>query len=280
MNCVNKQPNRSVDEALRLRAYEFLRSASLVIEPRRQWPSGASQLLSGRISEALRACPGRVLSVYGDAGWGREVARCKYQVGEFSEPLITASAELIEARWKPDPSPAWVTAVPSLRDPRLVYTFARRLAERLGLPFVPVLRKASERPAQKTMANSAQQLRNLIDAFEIAAPLPAGPVLLIDDVVDSRWTITVVAWLLQKVDGRSPVCPGQRLGRRNLMNSDSQAVVLLCSMIGRRTTNLFAHSDRELSDLERRSRLGDRGTRRVAWSVGRRCGSRIGSRGE
>ncbi len=206
MNCVKKQPKRSVDEALRQRAYEFLRSASLVIEPRRQWPSGASELLKGRIPEELRAWPGRVLSIYGDAGWGREVARCKYQVGEFSESLVTASAELIVARWKPDPPPAWVTAVPSLRDPRLAYTFARRLADKLGLPFAPVLRKKSERPPQKTMENSAQQLRNLIDAFEIVAQMPAGPVLLIDDVIDSRWTITVVAWLLRN-NGSGPVHP-------------------------------------------------------------------------
>ncbi|HEV8486532.1 MAG TPA: RecQ family ATP-dependent DNA helicase [Blastocatellia bacterium] len=206
MNCVKKQPKKSVDESLHQRAYEFLRSASLVIEPRRQWPSGASQLLSGRIPEAVRACPGRVLSIYGDAGWGREVARCKYQVGEFSEPLVTASVELISARWKPDPPPSWVAAVPSLRDPRLVYTFARRVAERLGLPFADVLRKKTERPEQKTMENSAQQLRNLIDAFEIAARVPDGPVLLIDDVIDSRWTITVVAWLLRK-NGSGPVHP-------------------------------------------------------------------------
>jgi len=96
--------------------------------------------------------------------------------------------------------------VPSLRDPRLVSVFASRLADRLGLPFVPVLRKTAERPEQKTMANSAQQLRNLVGAYEVTAQLPSGPVLLIDDVVDSRWTITVVAWLLRK-NGSGPVHP-------------------------------------------------------------------------
>ena len=69
-----------------------------------------------------------------------------------------------------------------------------------------MLREGAQRPEQKTMQNSAQQLRNLIDAFEIAAEIPDGPVLLIDDVVDSRWTITVVAWLLQK-NGSGPVHP-------------------------------------------------------------------------
>jgi len=48
MNCVNKQPKRTVDEVLRQRAYEFLRSASLMIEPRRQWPPGASRRRQGK----------------------------------------------------------------------------------------------------------------------------------------------------------------------------------------------------------------------------------------
>jgi ATP-dependent DNA helicase RecQ len=147
-----------------------------------------------------------VLSIYGDAGWGREVARCKYQVGKFNDTLVTASAELITTRWQPQPIPEWITAVPSLRDPRLVYDFARRLADKLGVPFAPVLQKRAERPAQKTMENSAQQLRNVWEAFEIVAPLPSGAVLLIDDVVDSRWTITVVAWLLL-TSGSGPVHP-------------------------------------------------------------------------
>jgi ATP-dependent DNA helicase RecQ len=177
-----------------------------MIEPRRQWPPGASRLVSGRIPEELRALPGRVLSIYGDAGWGREVARCKYQVGLFSETLVTASAELIEAKWKPEPHPSWVTDVPSLRDPRLVNDFARRLADKLGLPFTPLLRKRIERPPQKTMENSGQQLRNLLDVFDISAGVPGGPVLLIDDVVDSRWTITVISWLLRK-NGSGPVHP-------------------------------------------------------------------------
>lgn len=49
------------------------------------------------------------------------------------------------------------------------------------------------------MANSAQQARNLDDSLRvIKMPLPDGPVLLVDDMVDSRWTLTVAAWLLRK----------------------------------------------------------------------------------
>jgi ATP-dependent DNA helicase RecQ len=206
MNCTGKLPKRDLDDGLKQRAVTFLRREALVIEPRRQWQSGASALVSGRIPAELRPSTGRVLSIYGDAGWGREVARCKYQTREFGDKLVAASAEMIQTRWQPDPPPVWVTAVPSLRDPTLVYTFAARLAQRLGLRFVPVLRKTIERPAQKSMQNSAQQLRNVIDAFEVVGEVPNDPVLLIDDVVDSRWTLTVVSWLLLK-NGSGPVYP-------------------------------------------------------------------------
>ncbi|HSF23363.1 MAG TPA: hypothetical protein VLE20_03980 [Blastocatellia bacterium] len=62
------------------------------------------------------------------------------------------------------------------------------------------------RQEQKSMQNSAQQLRNVIDAFEVVGEVPNDPVLLIDDVVDSRWTLTVVSWLLLK-NGSGPVYP-------------------------------------------------------------------------
>jgi ATP-dependent DNA helicase RecQ len=46
------------------------------------------------------------------------------------------------------------------------------------------------------MFNSAQQLANVRGAFEVHDPLP-GPVLLVDDLVSSRWTLTAVGHLLR-----------------------------------------------------------------------------------
>lgn len=56
------------------------------------------------------------------------------------------------------------------------------------------------------MANSTQQARNLDGALDIRQPIPHGPVLLVDDMVDSRWTLTVAAWLLRR-HGSGPVWP-------------------------------------------------------------------------
>jgi len=102
------------------------------------------------------------------------------------------------AGWKPDPAPQWVTCVPSLTRADLVPDFARRLAARLDLPFMPCVRKVKQNRPQKEMENSFQQARNLDGVFEVDAGLLRGdPVLLVDDLIDSRWTFTVVAALLR-----------------------------------------------------------------------------------
>lgn len=110
-------------------------------------------------------------------------------------------------RWKPQPAPAWITCIPSLRHPDLVPNFARRLAVALGLPFHVALAKTDARPPQKTMANSTQQARNVDGSLAIVGqPLPHGAVLLVDDMVDSRWTLTAAAWLL-RASGSGEVWP-------------------------------------------------------------------------
>jgi ATP-dependent DNA helicase RecQ len=206
MNCVQRRPSTNLDEVLTRRAVGFLRGDSIVIQPRKMWPAGISGEARGRIPANLQFCAGRALSIYGDAGWGRLVAQGKYELHRFSDELVVASAALIRNQWKPDPSPQWLTAVPSLRDPRLVYTFAERLALELQIPFVPALNKIKQTPGQKNMENSAQQARNVLDAFEVITQLPTGPLILVDDVIDSRWTMTIVAYQLLS-SGSGPVHP-------------------------------------------------------------------------
>jgi ATP-dependent DNA helicase RecQ len=92
----------------------------------------------------------------------------------------------------------WVTSIPSLRHPELAPDFAKRLAIALNLPFQAVILKTENRPEQKNMANSTQQARNIDGSLAINLPaISAGPVLLVDDIVDSRWTLTFAAWLLR-----------------------------------------------------------------------------------
>ena len=191
----------TVDTALRQEAVTFLRRTSLLIEPRRQWPAGGLPCygVKGAIDTAHQAQPGRALSVWGDAGWGSLVGQGKYRDRRFADTLVAACARMLRD-WNPQPAPTWVTCIPSLRHPDLVPDFAQRLAEALGLPFHVVLARTDQRPEQKTMANSTQQARNLDGSLTFCAErLPRrGPLFLIDDMVDSRWTFTVAAWLLRR----------------------------------------------------------------------------------
>ncbi|MGA7670858.1 MAG: RecQ family ATP-dependent DNA helicase [Nitrolancea sp.] len=197
-------PDRSfVNEAI-----AFLRRSDVPFEPRRTWPPGGMPVyrVKGRIPENRRAQPGRGLCIWGDAGWGNLVNLGKFQDQFFDDDLLEACVSMFE-RWRTEPSPTWVTCVPSLRHPDLVPDFAERLASRLGLPFRTALVKKFSRPEQKTMKNSSQQARNLDGAIEVdAGQVLSEPVLLVDDIVDSGWTMTVCSWLLRE-HGAEDVLP-------------------------------------------------------------------------
>lgn len=198
----------TTDPAMVQEAAAFLRRTSLPIEPRRLWPPGGlpQSLLKGRIRPEYQAQEGRALCIWGDAGWGQLVRRGKYYDKRFADDLVDACTTLVHD-WNPEPMPTWVTCIPSRRHPDLVPDFARRLAASLNLPFHAVLKKTDERPEQKDMANSSQQARNVDGSLAVnIQPLPKGPVLLVDDMVDSRWTLTIAAWLLRS-HGSSEVFP-------------------------------------------------------------------------
>ena len=189
------------DPDLANRASIFLRRSHQPVIPRRQWPNGGALPtygFSGNIGEALQAQEGRALSLWRDAGWGRSVAKGKYETGRFDDELVGACVEMI-SQWKPDPAPEWVACIPSLNHPNLVPDFAKRLAAALHLPFHACIQKARANPPQKEMQNSFQQARNLDGVFT-ADPdaVPKGPCLLVDDMVDSRWTFTVAAAVLRQ----------------------------------------------------------------------------------
>lgn len=199
--------NVPVDPGLAHRAGTFLKHAEMVIEPKAQVAAKAfvQYGFRGNLPQNLRAQEGRVLSRWGDAGWGRTVADNKH-AGHFSDELVEAMVAMIQERWLPDPAPQWVCCVPSRNHPALVPDFARRLAARLGLPFIDAVHKVRDNQPQKGQQNRFHQCQNLDGAFAINQPLPNTPVLLVDDIVDSGWTLTVIAALLQQA-GSGAVYP-------------------------------------------------------------------------
>jgi ATP-dependent DNA helicase RecQ len=195
-----------VDLTIVQEAVDFLRRASLAIEPRKQVPFTLAFNGKARIPGELRSERGVALCQYGDAGWGRHVKSGKYEQGQFSDELVAASAALIGETWGADDE-WWVCAVPSLRHPTLVSDFAERLARALTLPFRAAVVKVRETTPQKELLNSAHLAGNVAAAFAADPTLVAsGPVILVDDVVDSRWTMTWCGIRLRQA-GAGPVYP-------------------------------------------------------------------------
>jgi ATP-dependent DNA helicase RecQ len=189
------------DDGLANRAALFLRRSYQPIEPRKQWPAYnplPTYGFTGNIREDLMASEGRALSLWRDAGWGQLVAGGKYQTNHFSDELISACVEMLQC-WNPEPKPKWVTCIPSHNHPTLVPDFAERLANTLDLPFINCIEKIRDNRPQKEMENSFQQARNLDGVFRVNLdPKSYSPCLLIDDMVDSRWTFTVASALLRQ----------------------------------------------------------------------------------
>ena len=208
VNCAGHLLSEDYPAFLAQAAVDFFNRLENPILPRKMWPAGmADPEMRGKIALEYQALEGRTLCRWGDPGLGELVRRGKQQDGRFDDQLVNAAGRLIKEHWRPDPAPGWVACVPSKRHQNLVRDFAGRLARRLGLPFVECIRKARDTEPQKTRANSFQQAQNVAGAFVVdQAQVRPDPVLLVDDMVDSKWTFTALTVLLRNA-GSGPVYP-------------------------------------------------------------------------
>lgn len=204
----------TISREVLIEAQRFVRQSEMLLELKKQWDLSALPVYVAKhgwekanIPTHLRGEEGRILSRWGEPVWGELVMQDK-AAGMFSDELVAASAEMILSRWDMNPRPAWVTCIPSMRHAELVPGFARRLADALGIPFVPALAKVKHTEEQKGMENRYHQCHNLDGAFEVQAAGAdiSGPLLLVDDVFDSGWTMTLACALLRQA-GSGPVYP-------------------------------------------------------------------------
>lgn len=196
-----------------IEAQKFVRHSEMLLRLKKQWDIEALAKYRAafgwsrqNIPMDLRGEEGRILSRWGEPVWGEMVAHGKSQ-GRFDDELVDATVNLIRNRWSAAAPITWVTCIPSNRHPKLVPDFAARLAVALGIPFHAVIQKTRETEPQKRMENRFHQCYNLDGAFMIrSATGTSGPVLLVDDVVDSAWTLTLAAALLRQA-GTTAVYP-------------------------------------------------------------------------
>jgi ATP-dependent DNA helicase RecQ len=196
------------DLDLAAKASIFLHRGDMVIEPKKQVAHKSFKkydFLRLNIPIRLRSEVGRILSRWGDSGWGQLVIEDKHN-NLFRDEVVDAMVEMIQDRWTPSPPLEWVTCVPSNYHPNLVPDMARSLASKLGLPFIEAIIKVYDNEPQKNQNNRFFQCQNLDGAFEINGEISDGPVLLVDDVVASGWTMAILAALLRN-EGSGPVYP-------------------------------------------------------------------------
>jgi len=185
------------------------------LQPRSLWPAGMGRLgvpVSGRIGLDDSAQPGRVLARYTDLGLGQ---RLRDLVAGPDEPLpdwVLPSCFRVLKEWDWADRPVAVASVPSVRHPELVGSLAAAIARAGRLEELGPLGTSAPAELAEPARNSAFRLRQVFGRFHVTAEQrdwlagAAGPVLLVDDLVDSRWTMTVAAMLL-RTNGAPAVLP-------------------------------------------------------------------------
>ncbi|MFT4596022.1 MAG: ATP-dependent DNA helicase RecQ [Paracrocinitomix sp.] len=208
------------DAVLVAKAASQLQGGDVIIEPRKQWPTRL-EAPKGRIAADSQARVGRALARLGDGGWDAVVEGLfaltrNGHPFEVTEDMVQACAGVLK-RWEWAERPSWICPMPSRRSQSVIDAVADAIG---ALGKLPVHRALVAEPSllapadqfQAEQANSAHQVLNVWHRLRVepsllpAGPVGDGPVLLIDDEVDSRWTITVASHRLVQA-GTGPVLP-------------------------------------------------------------------------
>ncbi|GAY18057.1 RecQ family ATP-dependent DNA helicase [Mycobacterium sp. shizuoka-1] len=209
-NCAGSRFTADVDERALEAATGRLQQCGVELAPRRIWPTGMASLgvdLSGRIDDG--PLPGRTIGRLTDLGWGVRLRRLlDAPDGPVPEEFVRAAIAVL-ADWPWQTRPAAVMGLDSATRPVLIGSLVDRLAEVGRLRNLGTLHyRATRRPV--TAANSAYRVAALHDAWQepAAADLAqvSGPVLLVDDLTDTGWTMTTAARCLRRA-GVSDVLP-------------------------------------------------------------------------
>jgi ATP-dependent DNA helicase RecQ len=201
--------------------------------------------VKGKIAPAEQLDPGRAVARLTDLGWGQRLRTLLGDDGvggtvvldleapgieedpdaAFDVPVrrsvsdVPPDDELLRAcgrvlgAWDWAERPAAVVAVPSRRRPQLVTGLAEGLARLGRLPYLGELSLVSGGPTGGPGGNSAFRLAGVWQRIVVGpelrdrlASLGSVPVLLVDDLADSRWTMTVAGREL-RLAGASRVLP-------------------------------------------------------------------------
>lgn len=219
-NCTGRHWPVSVSPSGADAARERLTRPGVQVKSRKMWPAGMPDLgiaASGKIGANLRAETGRAVGRLTDLGWGarlRALLAVDPEAGPVDGPIpddLLAAVVAVLAAWDWSARPAAVVSVPSRSCPRLVSGLGERIAAIGRIPCLGSLAYAGDTSTPRQF-NSAQRLRRLWRDLVLPEPLAAsvarltGPVMLVDDRIETGWTMTVAAKLLREA-GAPAVLP-------------------------------------------------------------------------
>ncbi|MEU3622248.1 recombinase RecQ [Amycolatopsis coloradensis] len=210
-NCTGKYWDTTISDDVVDATRQRLRRPGVEVAPRKMWPTGMAGLdvpLSGRLPAGEQAETGQVVGRVTDVGWGtrlRELVGPSTADAELPDPVFQACIEVLKG-WQWAERPVAVVEVPSATRPQLVHGLATKLASIGRLEYLGAIASAGPPPRQ---ANSAQRLADLWKRLSLPDDLAArvaaaeGPVLLVDDLIDTGWTVTLAARLLRRAGARA-----------------------------------------------------------------------------
>jgi ATP-dependent DNA helicase RecQ len=223
-NCTGRQWSPAVADGEAGAARERLLRPGITVGPRKMWPTGMKELgvagASGKIGPGLAAEPGRAVGRLTDLGWGTRL-RALLAPGTADGPVpaeVVDAVVKVLAAWDWADRPTAVVTLPSVSRPVLIGSLGERIASigrltNLGsLSYAPGTGDDTGPGPGPRRHNSAQRVRSLWDAFTVPDGLRSslasldGPVLLVDDRIDTGWTMTVAAKLLREA-GAPAVLP-------------------------------------------------------------------------
>ncbi|MFI6725566.1 RecQ family ATP-dependent DNA helicase [Streptomyces atratus] len=221
-NCAGARFDDHVSDAALDGARGELGRPGVEVEPRKMWPTGLAAVgvdLKGRIPAGELSFTGRALGRLSDIGWGNRLRpMLAAQTPDAPVPDdVTNAVVSVLADWAKGPGgwasgaedaaprPVGVVTIASRSKPQLIQSLGGRIAE---VGRMPLLGSVAYAPAAAgvriSQTNSAQRVRALHEALvvepELADAMAAagGPVLLVDDLSDTGWTLAVAARLLRR----------------------------------------------------------------------------------
>ena len=221
--CAGPWYSTQVPEEAQQAARQSFATVGVPVEPRRMWPTGLDQLMGasaprGRLSKDEQAEPGYALARLSDMGYGTRL-RELFATNELGEPadsevpadLGRACVKVLAAwQWGATGRPAAVLTLPSPVRPRLAQSLGRGLASVGRLTDLGQVSLVEE--PRFFGGNSAFRCADVLRSYLVPSEVldyvreNRCVVLLISDLVDSRWANTVVARALREA-GAAAVYP-------------------------------------------------------------------------